>query len=129
MRLLIADDSAPFRKRLVQMLSQIAGIEIIRAATNGTEALEAARTLHPDVAILDIQMPGASGIEVLREIKRDLNEIVVIMLTGYAEPQYRQKCFELGANYYFSKSANSKELFGLISVLERAGRGKSGEND
>lgn len=117
MRLLIAEDSAPFRQRLQQMLSQIAGVEIVRAAVDGTEALEAARTLRPDVAILDIQMPGASGIDVLREIRRDLDGMVVIMLTNHSDKQYEQKCMEMGADHFYSKSGGPKDLLGLITNL------------
>lgn len=129
MRLMIADDSPVFKKRLIQLLSEIQGLDLVYSAADGVDALSAARRLRPDVMILDIQMPGASGIEVLRDIKRDHPEIVVIMLTSYGEPQYRKRCLDLGANYFFSKSTDSKDLFGLIQGLERDDCGKSDKND
>lgn len=121
MRLLIAEDSAPFRKRLLETLSQIAGVAIVRAVENGTEALEAARLLRPDVAILDVQMPGITGLEVLREIRRDLDGMVVIMLTNHADKQYEQKSLELGADYFCLKSAGPAEIHGLIASLANGG--------
>lgn len=117
MKLLIAEDSAPFRKRLLEMLSKIAGVEIVGAAVDGTEALDAARTLLPDVAILDIQMPGVSGLEVLREIRQDLDGMVVIMLTNHADKQYEQKSIELGADHFCLKSAGPAQIYGLIAGL------------
>lgn len=125
MRLLIADDSATFRKRLLETVSQIPGVEIVRAAEDGTEALAAARSLLPDVAILDIQMPGVNGLEVLREIRQDLNGMVVIMLTNHADKQYEEKSLELGADYFFLKSAGPTELYRLIDGLVNGKEKKS----
>lgn len=129
MRVMIADDSPAFRNRLVRLLTEIDSVDLVHCASDGIDALSAGRELRPDAMILDIQMPGASGIDVLREIKREYPEIIVIMLTSYSEPQYRKRCFELGANYFFSKSTDSRDLLGLIAALERADRGKNDEND
>lgn len=129
MRVMIADDSPAFRRRLLRLLEEIGGVDLVHSAADGVDALSAGKRLRPDVLILDIQMPGASGIDVLREIKRENPEIVVIMLTSYAEQQYRQRCFELGANYFFSKSDNPSELFGLISGIKSAHCGKEVESD
>lgn len=123
MRLLIAEDSEPFRKRLSQTLSQIAGVEIVGSAENGAQAIEAARILRPDVAIVDIQMPGVNGLEVLRDIRRDLDGLVVIVLTNHSESHYEQKSLELGANYFLLKSAGAAELSCLITELA-SGRNK-----
>ena len=124
MKLLIADDSAHFRMRLLQMLSQIAGVQIVQSACNGYEAIAYVRKLRPDVAILDIQMPGANGIEVLEEIKRDFPETKVIMLTGHHEPQYEQRCIELGADHFFPKSSYPKDMVRLITEMTNAWHGR-----
>ena len=67
-------------------------------------ALESVRELVPDVVILDIRMPGDSGIEVLEKMKKNVDPPVVIMFTNYPFPQYREKCRQAGAEFFFDKS-------------------------
>ena len=118
-RVFIVDDSAIIRERLEMILSELKGIEIIGQAKCSTEAEEAIPKLKPDVVILDIRMPGGSGIEVLKEIKKGRNPPVVIMLTNYPYPQYRKKCKDAGANFFFDKST---EFEGVIEVLKKLNR-------
>ena len=120
MKLLIADDSEALKQRLIELFSRIEGIKVIGQAQNVPEALVAARTLRPEVIVLDIQMPGGSGIDVLREVKRDYPETIVIMLTNHAEGQYRKRCMELKADYFLSKSADSKLLVKIGEELAAA---------
>jgi DNA-binding NarL/FixJ family response regulator len=104
MKILIVDDSAVVRERLVGMLSEIEGVEIAGEAENPQEAIEAIRRLKPDAVVLDIQMPGGNGIDVLEQIKKDSPAPMVIMLTNFPYPQYRKKCMEIGADFFFDKS-------------------------
>ena len=110
MRVFIADDSVLILERLKAMVADLPEIEIIGEARDGTEAIEAVGRLNPDVAILDIKMPGTDGINVLREIKNRNDNIMVIMLTNYPYPQYRRKCMELGADYFFKKSTQFENV-------------------
>ena len=115
--MLIADDSALLRKRLKELLRGIKGVQLAGEAANVGEALAAVRSLEPDLVLLDIQMPGGSGIEVLREVKRQNASIIVIMFTNHTYPQYQRHCAEFGADYFLCKSTDSKLLIEIIEQL------------
>ena len=100
----IVDDSNALREQLAKMISEIKGVKISGQAQNVAQAIEGIRNLKPGLVILDIQIPGGSGIDVLRTIKQDGYPIVVLMLTNHPHPQYRKKCMELGADYFLDKS-------------------------
>jgi DNA-binding NarL/FixJ family response regulator len=117
LRVLIADDSVALCDRLVDMFSEIDGVEIVGLAKDVASADAAINELIPDVAILDIQMPGGSGIDVLRTLKASRPKTIAIMLTNHPYPQYQQKCLELGADYFFSKSTDAKRLLEVIGQL------------
>ncbi len=115
----IADDSLIVRERLVTMLDELAGIEIVGQAENVAEAISAIRKLQPDVVILDIRMPGGSGIDVLQNIKRDEAAPMVIILTNYPYPGYRQKCMNAGADFFLDKSTEFDQIPELFERFKR----------
>lgn len=117
MKILIADDSDIVRERLVAMFSNFKKTVKIIEAQNAPEAIEVFSLMAPDLAIVDIQMPGGSGIEVLRHIKRIKKETTVIMYTSYPYSQYRERCFEEGADYFFDKTTESEKLIGTIMMV------------
>ncbi len=117
MKVFIADDSAMFRERLKELLSEVTGIEIIGEAANVRDAIKDIRKLKPDVAIVDILMPGGNGIDTLKNIKKMKQAPVVIMITIYPYPQYRKKCMELGADYFFKKSTEFEKIIEVIEQL------------
>jgi DNA-binding NarL/FixJ family response regulator len=106
----IADDSRIVRERLVTMLDELAEVEIVGQAENVAEAISAIRIVKPDVVILDIRMPGGSGIDVLQEIKQDEVAPMIIMLTNYPYPAYRQKCLQAGADFFLDKSTEFDQI-------------------
>jgi DNA-binding NarL/FixJ family response regulator len=116
-KVLIVDDSSLLRERMVAVLSEIDGLEIVGNAAHGEEALEKVTTLMPDLVLLDVRMPGMNGIEVLTHLSRKKREDPghgrrkVIVFTNYPYPQYRDRCLDLGADYFFDKSSEFKELF------------------
>ncbi len=114
MKILIVDDSDIVRKRLVTVFSNFKEAEIIREARNTQEAIEIFDLMEPALAIVDIQMPGASGIEVLRHIKHKGKKTTVIMYTSYPYSQYRERCIDEGADYFFDKTTESEELIDAI---------------
>jgi len=116
-RVLIADDSEAFLQRLVAMLTKLSEIEIVGQARTVQEASKAVRELRPDVVILDIRMPGGSGIDVLEGMKRELLSPVVIVLTNYAYSQYRKKCFETGARFFLDKSGEFEKVSEVLRSL------------
>ncbi len=121
MRVLIVDDSPIIADRLVTLLSEVsAEIRVVGQACDVGEALIAARELKPDVLILDLGLPSGSGIDVLGDVKRRDPVPVVMILTNYPYPQYRKRCLELGADFFFDKSTeldSLREAFvGLLHV-------------
>jgi DNA-binding NarL/FixJ family response regulator len=114
MKILVVDDSDIVRKRLVTMFSNFKESENISEARNTQEAIGIFNMMEPDLAIVDIQMPGGSGIEVLRHIKHKSNKTTVIMYTSYPYSQYRERCFDEGADYFFDKTTESEELIDTI---------------
>jgi len=122
MRVLIADDSEAFVKRLLSALAEIRGAEVIAQARTGTEALQAVRSLHPEIIILDISMPEGTGIEVLEGMKAEKAAPVTIVLTNFTYSQYRKRCQQLGAVYFFDKST---EFAKVGEVLRRLIQGES----
>jgi DNA-binding NarL/FixJ family response regulator len=117
MKVFIADDSAIIRERLINLLTECPGVEIIGQAQDATEAIAKLGTLNPDVVILDIRMPGESGIAILRSIKQCKLAPKVIILTNYPYPQYRDKCLELGADYFFDKSTEFDKIPMVLKQL------------
>jgi DNA-binding NarL/FixJ family response regulator len=117
MRLLIADDSELIVDRLIASLESIKGVEIVETAGTVERASEAVRALRPDVVILDMQMPGGSGLDVLESMKRDQVRSVVIVLTNFAYPQYKRKCFASGANFFLDKSTEFDKVGDVLRTL------------
>lgn len=120
MKVLIVDDSAIVQERLMSMLLEHEGIDIIGQAENGIEALKFVKEKKPDTVILDIRMPGGNGIEVLQEIKQIDPNIKVIMFTNYPYSQYRTKCMKSGADYFLDKSGEFNRIPEIITQIIEA---------
>jgi DNA-binding NarL/FixJ family response regulator len=121
-KVLIADDSLIVREHLVTMIEELAGIEIVGQAENVAEAISAIRILKPDAVILDILMPGGSGFKVLQNIKQAGAGPMVIILTNYPYPVFREKCLQAGADFFLDKST---EFDQIPELFERLKWGKS----
>ena len=119
MKLLIVDDSKIVCERLQQMLIPITDVEIVGPAHNAQDAITSIAASNPDVVILDIRLPGLNGIDVLKDIRNKKLPIRVIMLTNYPYPQYRKKCEELGADYFFDKVAEIEMIPKVIAELAK----------
>jgi DNA-binding NarL/FixJ family response regulator len=103
-RVYIVDDSELLRQRLIDMVSEIQGVEVVGEAGDVSEAETSIRALKPDAVILDIRLPGGSGIDILRHVKREHEATIVIVLTSYPYPQYKKECLDAGADYFFQKA-------------------------
>jgi DNA-binding NarL/FixJ family response regulator len=117
MKVLIVDDWKIVCEGLQRMLINIDGVEIVGHAHNADEAVTAITESNPDVVILDIRLPGKSGIDVLKDIRAKKLPIRVIMLTNYPYPQYRKKCEELGADYFFDKVTEIERVTEVVQHL------------
>jgi DNA-binding NarL/FixJ family response regulator len=120
LKVFISDDSATVRERLVTMALDLPAIAVVGQAQDVPGSLHAIDQTRPDVVILDIRMPGGNGIEVLRRLKKMNPAPKVIMLTNFAYVQYRTKCAEAGADFFFDKST---EFDKLPQALEEVRRG------
>jgi len=103
-RILIADDERPAREYLKRLLADFDDVDLVGEAENGTEALEAVRSLKPDLALLDLQMPEMSGIEVVRQLRKTQMPLVAFV-TAFDE--YAVQAFELNAVDYLLKPVES----------------------
>jgi len=115
----VVDDSAVIRRRLVSLLSEIEGAQLIGEANNALEGAEMIRDLRPDVVILDIRMPDRSGIGLLEDIKNDPTVPEIIVLTNYPYAAYRKRCLELGASHFFDKSTEFTRLETVVKEMVR----------
>ena len=119
MKVLIVDDSKIVCNGLQQMLTNISGVGTVGQAHNGRDAITSISESKPDVVILDIRLPDLSGIDVLVDIRAKNLSTRVIMLTNYPYPQYRKKCEELGADYFFDKVTEIDEISNVIKELAK----------
>jgi len=118
MRVIIADDSEILRSRLIEMLKEIRGIEVVAQAKDSREAIDAIRVHHPDVVIMDIRMPGNDGIVAIETIRKTRkNRPKIIVFTNYPYLQYRKKCMDAGADFFFYKALEFEKLVALIKEL------------
>jgi DNA-binding NarL/FixJ family response regulator len=105
------------------MLSELVGVEMVGQAQDAPATLEAIRKLKPDVVILDTQMRGGSGIDVLKQTRRYQPSMILMILTNQPYQQYRRKCIESGADFFFSKSTELKLLVGAVKDLAMNSKG------
>lgn len=101
--ILIADDHPIFRQGLKSVLSSIPGITVLAEASNGREALERVRDLHPDILLLDLEMPELDGLTVLQRLSAEKTPVTCIVLTSYDDESYMQYALQLGARGFVLK--------------------------
>lgn len=118
-KVILADDHEIVRAGIKRLLSVDKSIKILNEAANGLQAVEYVKSYQPNVVILDILMPQMTGIEALREIKKDLPNIFTIMLTAFEDAQHLELALNAGADGYLSKDIQSRDLINAIhEVLE-----------
>lgn len=116
--ILIVDDNMCFVERMIGLLDEVQNIAYISVATDYDEARRFLTEEIPDLVLLDINLPGKNGIELLRQIKKPGAECRVIMITNHADDYYRQQCKELGADHFLDKSNDFAKVPAIISMLE-----------
>jgi DNA-binding NarL/FixJ family response regulator len=114
MRAIVVDASAAVRVRLVERLRE-AGIDVVGEAGRAEEALALARSLQPDAIVLDMQLPGRSGLEILPALRADTRAVIVVV-TNAPHPRYRDQCLALGADFFFDKSS---EFDSIAAALKK----------
>ena len=117
LRVLIAEDDLGARERLRLLAGEAQFVDVIASAGYGDEALDQARWFAPDALILDLELPGMHGLDVLRAVKDHLPNVVVIVCTNHAESEYREKCQELGAEHVLDKTMEIDQLPVLLGQV------------
>jgi len=108
--ILIVDDSDLIQERIAAICSEVENIGIIYQARDSEEAYWQFNLYSPDVVILDIHIPGDNGIKVLENLRKNSQKVKIIILTNYPYDQYRKRCMELGADYFFDKSGDLNKI-------------------
>jgi len=121
-RLLIVDDHELVRVGLREILADYPLIEIVGEAGNGETAIRLARELCPNVVLLDICMPGLSGLETTKRLKQAWSSLAVIILSVHADPPYPERLMDAGASGYLTKDCPVTELVQAIRTVARGSR-------
>lgn len=123
--ILIIEDNADAREAL-RVLLELEG-HTVEAVEEGQQALEVARAKDPDIALVDIGLPGIDGYEIARRVRaRDARRPVLIALTGYGQPEDRRRATEAGFDEMLVKPVDPSTLTELLATLEIPGRGSRG---
>ncbi len=116
-RVVLADDHAVVRQGIRQFLESGGDITVVAEAANGQEAMRLIRAQRPAVAVVDIQMPGLSGIEVTRSIRAERLPVGVLILTAFDDEPYIRAVLEAGANGYVLKTAEAEEIVQAVHAV------------
>ena len=118
MKTFLVEDSQDVCERLCSLMACIPDVELVAVEDNEDDAVRGIGTLQPDVVILDLTLSGGSGLEVLRRIRLQPFFVRVIVFTNNSSPQYRKKCFDLGADYFLDKTKGISMLEELLIRLK-----------
>ncbi|CAN5697117.1 response regulator transcription factor [soil metagenome] len=121
-RLLVVDDHEVVRQGLVAMLSRRPNFQVVAEAGTVAEAIDVARRFQPDVVIMDVRLPDGSGIEACREIRAEMPDTRVVILTSYPDEEAVFSAIVAGASGYLLKQVRGRDL---IAALEAVARGES----
>ncbi len=132
--LLVVDDHAPYRKGLRSMFELEPDIEVIGEASDGMEALDKVEELHPDIVLMDVNMPGMDGMQATRKLADAYPGILVIMLTMFKGEEHLREARRAGASAYVLKDSGSEILLetihdvmsGETPLLQQTGRPRTG---
>lgn len=121
-RILIADDHAIFREGLRQILEDVQDLAVVDEASRGHEVIEKVAKNDYDIILLDIAMPGVSGLDTLKLLKNQKPKMQVLILSMYPEDQYAVRAIKAGAAGYITKASASEELIEAIKKVSKGGR-------
>jgi len=116
-KVFIVDDSPSIRARLAEMLSRIDNVRIVGEAASARDAVAGILRTRPDAVLLDLNLFGRTGLDVMRTVHPQEPAIVFVVLTNHAEPQYRRACEKAGASYFLDKSSDFDEIPRVIAEI------------
>jgi DNA-binding NarL/FixJ family response regulator len=120
-RIVVADDHAIVREGLKQILAAQADFQVVAEASDGHEALKRVRELEFDVLLLDMSMPGKSGVELIKQVKSEKPKLRILVLTMHEEHQYAVRAIRAGASGYLTKEGASAQLVTAIRKVASGG--------
>ena len=120
-RIVLADDHTIVREGLKQLLAAAPGFQVVAEAANGHEAIAHVRALDFDVLLLDMSMPGKSGIELIRQVHAEKPKVRILVLSMHEEHQYAVRAIRAGASGYLTKESASKQLVEAIRKVAGGG--------
>jgi DNA-binding NarL/FixJ family response regulator len=118
-RVILADDHAVVRKGIREFLEEAGDVKVIAEADDGAQALRLIEAHRPDVAVLDIRMPGVTGVEAARQVKDRFPQVRVLILTAYDDDPYVFALLQAGADGYVLKTASGDELVRAVRTVHR----------
>jgi two-component system NarL family response regulator len=118
-RILIAEDHAVVRQGFIALLRLVEGFEIVAEATNGLQALALFREHRPDIALMDLRMPGAGGVETIIAIRKEFPDARIIVLTTFDGDEDIFRAIQAGARAYLLKGMSADELIDAIQTVHR----------
>ena len=121
-RVLLADDENLIRSALASLISLQEDLEVVAQAASGDEALAMARRYRPDVAVLDLQMPGLDGIAVAETLATDLPDCASLILTSYGRPGHLKRALAAGVRGFLPKTVSAQVLADVVRSVHRGGR-------
>ncbi len=121
-RVLLADDHSIVRGGLSRIVEESGDIEVIAEAADGREAIQKVHRIQPDVAVVDISMPGLDGLEVISQLRHDYPKLPILILTMHEEEQYVVRAIAAGANGYITKRSAPEQLVKAIRKVYAGGR-------
>ncbi len=121
-RILIVDDHPVVRAGLISMLRTYPRLEVVAGVSDGSQMLALLAKVQIDVILLDLRMPGMSGIEILKALKESCSPLRVIVLTSYENDDYIFEALRAGASAYLLKACSEEEMLGAIDAVHRGGR-------
>lgn len=122
LRVVVADDAALLRRHVVGLLAEVPGVHVVAEAATLPETLAQVRFWQPDVLLLDLHMPGGTGLEGLPHLHRLSPATRVIVLTGSSDVLYRRACLQGGAAYCFDKACEFERMLEVLHRLAAAPR-------
>ena len=113
----IVDDSASIRVRLAQLLGTLRDVQVVGEAGCASEAVAGILRVRPDSVLLDLNLMGSTGLDVMRRTRLAVPDTVFVVLTNHFEPQYRDASFEAGARYFLDKSQDLHKVADVIQEI------------